>query len=123
MNKFSNLLVLAVLSLATPLGAQPLSSPREVKAQAPTRKTSQGNSDRFVSNFQRDVVKGCLANSPSNSKSSRGYCNCYAASFAQRFAPQDLFEIARLSAESPRNSRLIALMMAPEIRACRRANP
>lgn len=63
-----------------------------------------------------------MANAPTNLRNPRGYCTCYASAFVSRFTPQDLVAITRVGGESPQSSRLIALMMAPEIRLCRQAN-
>jgi hypothetical protein len=63
-----------------------------------------------------------MANHPKDLRNPRGYCTCYASSFLKRYSPQDLFLITRVSGESPQNPRLIALMMAPEIRVCMQNN-
>lgn len=110
-----------VLSLASPLLAQPAPPPPD--ARGPARPSAQDNdSALFLRNFQRDVVRGCLSSQPTNLRNPRGYCTCYANAFVRRFTPQDLAVITRASGEAPQNPKLIALMMAPEIRACRAAN-
>jgi len=96
------------LSLALPLAAQP--------------GPSSDDGSRFVRDFRADVVRGCMANAPGKLKNPRGYCTCYASAFVNRFTPQDLAAITKLSGELPRANRLIALMMSPEIRSCRQAN-
>lgn len=120
---------LLVLSLATPLAAQPVSSPAAPKAAAAgtarPAPASQApvDTNRFVRTFQADVTRGCMATAARTIKNPSGYCSCFANGFLRRYPPQDLIEINRVSAESPQYPRVIALMMAPEIRACRQAYP
>jgi hypothetical protein len=119
---------LLALSLATPLAAQPVSSPAGQKPAAGTTRPAAGSTapldtNRFLRTFQADVTRGCLATAARTIRNPAGYCSCYANAFLRRYPPQDLIEINRVSGESPQYPRLIALMMAPEIRACRQANP
>lgn len=72
--------------------------------------------------FRSDVERGCMANAPGKLKNPRGYCTCYASALVNRFTPQDLAAITKMSGEMPRANRLIALMMSPEVRSCRQAN-
>jgi len=119
-SKRTSLFVLVWLSLATPLAAQPVSQETQ---RAPESTNDKGsNLSQFLRTFPADVVKGCMANYPKNLRNPRGYCTCYASSFLKRYSPRDLFLITRISGESPQNPRLIALMMAPEIRVCMQNN-
>lgn len=107
--------------LASPLLAQPAPPPPDGRGGG--RPGAQDiETTTFLRNFQRDVVRGCLSSQPSNLRNPRGYCSCYANALVRRFTPQDLAVITRASGEAPQNPKLIALMMAPEIRACRAAN-
>lgn len=77
---------------------------------------------QFVARFEANVVKGCLANSSQGVRNPKGYCSCYAAAFAKRYSPQEIAAITRLAGQWQQAPTVIALMMSPEIRACRQAN-
>lgn len=77
---------------------------------------------RFVANFQAGVRNGCIGNPPQGARNQRGYCTCYAAAFVNRYTPQELVEINRVAGLSNQNPAIIALMMSPEMRECRRTN-
>ncbi len=100
---------------------------RAVRAQpnpqsppVPANPAQQQQARRFVATFRNDVVSGCLTQPP-QLRNPRGYCTCYADAFVNRFTADDLLSIER-AAQVQGVANVIALMMAPEIRACRLAN-
>lgn len=94
--------------------------PNPQSPPVPANPAQQQQARRFVATFRNDVVSGCLTQPP-QLRNPRGYCTCYADAFVNRFTADDLLSIER-AAQVQGVDNVIALMMAPEIRACRLAN-
>lgn len=118
-------LVATVVLAGMALPAQAQRQNPAPRRQEPTPTAQAGISSKklqqFTSAFQAGVFRGCLANPPKNLRNPRGYCNCYANAFLNRYQPQDLITIEQ-RANTSEAASLIALMMSPEIRACKLQN-
>ena len=77
---------------------------------------------KFVDNFSRNLVSGCLKSNPENVENPQGYCNCYAQAFTKRYAAGDLVAINSAATSSKIALDVITLMMAPDRRLCRASN-
>lgn len=114
----------SLLFLVAGLAVQGVS--QQVAQSKPVPNASAGATEQtaseFVRNFEAAVSKGCKANAAKDIRNPVGYCNCYAKAFTKRYSPQDLKALDRAAMASPEAPGLIALMMSPEIKACRRAN-
>ena len=77
---------------------------------------------QFVSNFNRNIAKGCLQSRLEGLRNPQGYCNCYAQAFTNRYAAADLVAINTAATSSKIAVEVITLMMAPERRMCKASN-
>lgn len=107
-------LAASLLGSTAPALAQQAGGQNQAQGTAPTSQQLR----QFTGTFQNGVAKGCLSNPPQGLRNPAGYCNCYANSFVNRYQAQELLTISRM-ASSPQAPNLIAVMMSPEIRACR----
>lgn len=98
-----------------PAGMPPRQSP--LPAGRPAAQPSEQQLRTFASNFQANVLKGCLQKPP-GVPDPQAYCNCYAAAFLRRYAPLDLLAINSFAARLPESVSLVTVMMAPERQAC-----
>lgn len=101
--------------------AAPLTPPSPTAGSRPN--TRPTNSRAFLTRFQSDVFKGCMQSPKQGVGNLKGYCNCYAQSYVNRYTADDLITINRAASLKPENPQLVALMMRPEMRACAAANP
>lgn len=114
--KFLPILLLAV---SAPVAAQPANQPAAEQQQVTIQRLRT-----FVASFQAGVSKGCLLNPPKDIKVPRSYCSCYAKSFVDRYAVNDLATMSNLAERYPQiASTTISVMMRPEAMACAAQQP
>lgn len=114
----------SLLFLVAGLAVQGVS--QQVAQSKPVPKASAGATEQttseFVRNFETAVSKGCKATVAKDIRNPIGYCNCFAKAFGTRYTSQELQALDRAALSSSEAPGLIALMMSPEIKACRRTN-
>ena len=116
---YGKLLPLLLLAVSAPVIAQPASQQPAAQQQATPQQVRA-----FVANFQTGVSKGCLRNPPKDIKIPRSYCDCYAKSFVDRYAVNDLVTMNNLAERYPQiASTTISVMMRPEALACSARQP
>jgi hypothetical protein len=115
--KILSIFLLAVS--AAPVAAQPANpQPAEQQQASPQQLRA------FVASFQAGVSNGCLLTPPKDIKVPRSYCYCYAKSFVDRYAVNDLADMSNLAERYPQiASTTISVMMRPEAIACAAKQP
>lgn len=116
---YGKFLPILLLAVSVPVAAQPASQPPAEQQQATPQRARA-----FVASFQAGVFKGCLLNPPKAIKVPPSYCSCYAKSFVDRYAVNDLATMSNLAERYPQiTSTTISVMMRPESIACAAKQP
>lgn len=76
---------------------------------------------QFVASFRDNVQRGCVSSAANKAEIStlNAYCKCYAASFVDRYKPEQLVTISNLASQNKDYAEIITLMMRPESSACK----
>lgn len=116
---YGKFLPILLLAVSVPVAAQPANQPPAEQQQATPQRLRA-----FVASFQAGVFKGCLLNPPKAIKVPPSYCSCYAKSFVDRYAVNDLATMSNLAERYPQiASTTISVMMRPESIACAAKQP